>query len=299
MRQENKTLPKENADGGPRSIERRIRALYEELPGSERALADRVLEFPGDVLLCSATELADLAGASKAAVSRFVQRLGYRAFRDMQREIRAAQSTGDPIFLTTGLIGKRKADDPLSVHLERDLHCLRETLSRLDEAHVQMVVERIAGARRVVCAGFRNSYFFAAYARRQLLLFHPRADLIPAEGQTIIEYAGDLGPEDLLLVFGFRRRPLLLRKFMELMHRRAIPIVYITDRQSVTNTKFATWVLPCEVLGTSLFDSYVGVISLINFICTQASVRAGNSGRKRLRQIEDLSEQLGELDIGN
>lgn len=286
-------------DSAPRSIERRIRAHYEEMPSSERALADRVLEFPGDVLLCSATELAELAGASKAAVSRFVRRLGYDGFRDMQREIRAAQSTGDPIFLTTGLIGTRKAEDPLHVHLERDMNCLRETLARLDEGLVNEVVGRIVGARRVVCLGFRNSYFFAAYARRQLLLVHPRAELAPADGQTLIEYTGDLGKEDLLLIFGFRRRPILLRKLMELMHGRGIPIAYLTDRQAVTNTKFARWTLPCEVHGTSLFDSYVGAISLINFICTQVSVQAGTAGRRRLRQIEDLGELLGELDGGN
>lgn len=286
-------------DSPPRSFERRIRALYEEMPGSERALADRVLEYPGDVLVCSATELAELAGASKAAVSRFVQRLGYGGYRDMQREIRAAQSTGDPIFLTTGLAGKRKTEDPLQDHLERDLHCLRETISRLDEATVNEVVTRIAAARRVVCVGFRNSYFFAAYARRQILLVHPATDLVPADGQTLIEDTGNLGPEDLLMIFGFRRRPLLLRKFMELMHGRKIPIVYTTDRQAVTNTKFADWVLPCEVRGTSLFDSYVGVMSLINYICTQVSVQMGATGRKRLHQIEDLGELLGELDTGN
>lgn len=269
------------------------------MPGSERALADRVLEYPGDVLVCSATELAELSGASKAAVSRFVRRLGYETFREMQREIRAAQSTGDPIFLTTSLVGKRKADTPLQVHLERDLHCLRETLSRLDEAVLQELVSRITSSRRVVCVGFRNSYFFAAYARRQLLLVHPRAELIPAEGQTVIEYAGDLGPEDILLIFGLRRRPLILRKFMELMNRRGIPIAYVTDRQAVTNTKYANWLVPCEVLGTSLFDSYVGVTSVINYICTQVSVHAGPSGRKRLRQIEEWSEELGELDLGN
>jgi len=283
----------------PRTIERRIRALYEEMPGSERALADRVLEFPRDVLLCSATELAELAGASKAAVSRFVRRLGYDGFRDMQREIRAAQSTGDPIFLAAGLVEKRKAEDPLHVHLERDLHCLRDTLSQMDESLVNEVVARIVGARRVVCVGFRNSYFFAAYARRQIMLVHPRAELAPADGQTLIEFTGDLGPEDVLLVFGFRRRPLLLRKFMELMHRRDIPIAYMTDRQAVTNTKFARWVLPCEVNGTSLFDSYVGVISLINFICTRVAAGSGNAGRKRLRQIEELGEFLDELDGGN
>ncbi|SMC75814.1 MurR/RpiR family transcriptional regulator [Rhizobium sp. RU36D] len=292
-------MTSEQADSAPRSIERRIKSHYEEMPGSERALADRVLEYPGDVLLCSATELADLAGASKAAVSRFVRRLGYEGFKDMQREIREAQSTGDPIFLTAGLAPKQKQRDPLHQHLERDVHTLRETFARLDPEIVKDVVTRITAARRVVCIGFRNSYFFAAYARRQILLVHPSTDLVPSDGQTLIEDTGDLGPQDLLLVFGFRRRPLLLRKFMELMHGRGIPIAYFTDRQAVTNTKFAQWVLPCEVRGTSLFDSYVGVVSLINYICTQVSIASGNSGRQRLRQLEELGELLGELDAGN
>jgi DNA-binding MurR/RpiR family transcriptional regulator len=289
----------EQADSAPRSIERRIKSLYEEMPGSERALADRVLDYPGDVLLCSATELAELAGASKAAVSRFVRRLGYDGFKDMQREIREAQSTGDPIFLTAGPGPKQEHEDPLHLHLERDIHCLRETFARLDPNLIKEIVARITSARRVVCIGFRNSYYFAAYARRQILLVHPSTDLVPADGQTLIEDTGDLGSEDLLLVFGFRRRPLLLRKFMELMHGRRVPIAYFTDRQAVTNTKFADWVLPCEVRGTSLFDSYVGVISLVNYICTQVSTASGNAGRQRLRQLEELGELLGELDAGN
>lgn len=292
-------MTKDYADSAPRSLERRIRAIYEEMPGSERALADRVLEYPGDVLMCSATELAELAGASKAAVSRFVQRLGYSGFRDMQREIRAAQSTGDPIFLTTGLVGRRKVEDPLQTHFERDMHCLRETFARLDPAVIHEIISQITGAKRVICLGFRNSYYFAAYIRRQLLLLHPRVDLVPTEGQTLIEYTGDIDKDDLLLVFGFRRRPLILRKFMELMHQRDIPIAYFTDRQAVTNTKFAKWVVSCEVHGTSLFDSYVGVVSVINYICTQVSVRADKGGRARLRQIEELGEILGELDGGN
>src|SRR5690606_30877121 len=101
----------------PRAIERLIRSKYDEMPGSQRALADRVLEYPNEVLLYSATELADRVGASKAAVSRFVKRLGYADFREMQREIRHAQMTGDPIFLSAR---PEQGQSSLSRHLEHD-----------------------------------------------------------------------------------------------------------------------------------------------------------------------------------
>lgn len=290
---------KQTADAQPRAIERRIKAVYESMPGSERALADRVLDYPGDVIVCSATELAQLAGASKAAVTRFVKRLGYSDFRDMQREIRAAQTTGDPLFLTAGQARERSAEDPLQVHLEQDLLCLRETLEGIDEGLMLEVADHIVTARRVVCLGFRNSHFFAGYARRQIINFRANVDILPVAGQMLMEDMADLGPDDLLFAVGLRRRSAQLGRTLELMKAQGVPIAYITDRRAVTTAKHATWLMPCQVRGTSLFDSYVGVISLINFICTHATERAGAPGRKRLRQVEDMLEQLGELDPGN
>lgn len=283
----------------PRAIERRIKAVYETMPRSEQVVADRVLEYPGDVILCSATELAALAGSSKAAVTRFVKRLGYSDFRDMQREIRAAQTTGDPIFLTAGRLSERKVEDSLRVHLEQDLRCLRETLEDIDEATAQEVADRIVSARRVVCLGFRNSYFFAAYARRQIILVRPHVTILPGAGQMLMEDMADLGPDDMLLAIGLRRRAQKLGAALKLMQERGVPIAYIADRRAVTTAKYATWLMPCQVRGTSLFDSYVGVISLINFICTRATERAGAQGRKRLRQVEEMLELLGELDPSN
>lgn len=283
----------------PRAIERRIKEVYESMPGSERALADRVLEYPSDVILCSATELATLAGASKAAVSRFVKRLGYADFRDMQREIRHAQSTGDPIFLTAGRLHPTGAEGSLAAHLEQDISCLRQTIEGIDEQMANEVARRIVAARRVVCLGYRNSYFFASYARRQINYIRPNTALVPDAGQMLMEEISELGPQDLLIAIGLRRRPPILGQTMELMQKQAVPIAYITDRRAVSTTKYATWTMPCQVRGTSLFDSCVGVVSLLNFICTRATEFAGLEGRNRMRRVEEMLDLLGELDPGN
>lgn len=286
-------------DSRPRAFERRIKAAYQNMPGSERALADRVLEYPGDVIMCSATELAELSGASKAAVTRFVKRLGYADFRDMQREIRQAQTTGDPIFLTSGGMKKGSSQGSLAAHIEQDVECLRQTLGNIDEKAALAVAERVVQARRVVCLGFRNSQFFAAFARRQIIQLRPNVELLPFAGQMLMEDMSDLGPDDLLFAVGLRRRTPVLGRTMELMQKQNVPIAYITDRRAVTTTRYATWTLACHVRGTSLFDSYVAVVSLINFICTRSSDLAGRLARERLGKIEEMLEMLGELDSGN
>jgi DNA-binding MurR/RpiR family transcriptional regulator len=286
---------KSSDPANPRAIERLIRSKYESMPGSERALADRVLEHPHEVLLYSATELADRAGASKAAVSRFVRRLGYGDFREMQREIRHAQMTGDPIFLSA--VPERNQSS-LSRHLECDMASLRDTIEQIDATMVEEVSQKILSARRVVCLGYRNSYVFANYLRRQLILIRPDVSLIPGAGQMLMEDFGDLGPDDLLITVGLRRRSAQLARAMELFRDRGVPIAYFTDRRAVRTRAFATWVFACQVRGTSLFDSYVGVVSLLNFLATRTYHSSGQVGRKRLSGIEDMLEALGELDPG-
>src|SRR5699024_7150989 len=98
---------------------------------------------------------------------------------------------------------------------------------------------------------------------------------------------------------GLRRRTPSVGRVMRILHDQAVPTAYITDRVAVTTPKFATWVFPCQTRGTSLFDSYVGVISLLNYLCTEAVAQAGEAGRARLGRIEDLMEAMQEIDPNN
>jgi DNA-binding MurR/RpiR family transcriptional regulator len=114
-----------------------------------------------------------------------------------------------------------------------------------------------------------------------------------------MEDLASMAPEDLVIAVGLRRRPPQLGKAMEVIHGQGVPIAYITDRVAVTTPQYATWRFRCQVRGTSLFDSYVGVIGLLNYLCTEAVAAAGESGRERLGRIEDLMELMGELDATN
>ena len=112
-----------------RSLQSRIRACYETLPSSERSVADLLLEFPGDIALCSATELASRAEASNAAVSRLIQRLGYASYREAQREVRNGQEAGHPLYLNNSLVRPADHGDSLDEHLAQDLKNLTGSLA--------------------------------------------------------------------------------------------------------------------------------------------------------------------------
>ena len=86
------------------TLDLRIRSAYDDLPSRERDLADLLLEFPGDVAIYSATDLAKRASVSNAAVTRLIKRLGYGDYREAQSGVRAQQSTGQPLYLNNSLV---------------------------------------------------------------------------------------------------------------------------------------------------------------------------------------------------
>src|SRR4051794_41723166 len=93
------TLPGMEASTMPHSLSARIRSCYEDLSPTDRRLADLMLEYPGDIASYSASELARLTNVSNAAVSRFVQRLGFRNYEELRVLAREAKSWGSPLYL--------------------------------------------------------------------------------------------------------------------------------------------------------------------------------------------------------
>ena len=77
-----------------KTIDERVEALTKTLPDSERKLAELLTARQMLLATHSASELAAMTGSSKAAVSRFIQRIGYRSFADARRETREAQCWG-------------------------------------------------------------------------------------------------------------------------------------------------------------------------------------------------------------
>lgn len=276
------------------SLERRIKGSYEGLPNSERLVADLLLDFPSHLATHSATELARLSGASKAAVTRLVQRLGYQSFAQARTDARNAQQWGSPIYVsaTDPPEGMRSA---IEAHVAADLDVLRKTLEGLAQTTFDELVAALHDARRVLVIGHRNSALLATYARGQLGLLRAGVELAPMHGETLAEGLFGLGPQDVLLAVGFRRRVPAFLSALDVARANGVRIAMLTDPSGAAMAHRVDWVIPCHCRGASMFDSYVAAVSLINFLVSQLALKLGAQGRSRLRGIEQLHEDLGDL----
>ena len=272
------------------SLQTRIQQHYGELPKSERKLADLILNFPGEVAAYSATELAELAGASKAAVTRFTRRLGYHSFEEARVAARDARTWGSPVYLLSKDGHDEAFAERIQGHVDQDIANLTSTFEGLDEATFEAVVEALATASRIWILGFRNSHFLAGYARWQFIQVRGHVHLLPVAGETMAEYMAELRPDDLLFVVGFRRRMPEIDRAMEIAARIGTPVVFVSD-PSARPKPSATWTIRCEVRGKDPFDGYVSAISVLHFLSVALVDRMGQAGSEHLSLIEGLHEE--------
>ncbi len=275
-------------------IDERIEGLTETLPDSERKLAE--LLSTRQVLLAthSATELAAMAGSSKAAVTRFIQRVGYRSFAEARREAREAQCWGSPSFqFAPDLSGV--SEEAFGNHLQRDLENMTRTFARLNPQTVDRVIDKMVHSRRIAVIGYRNSQAFAQYFARQLVLLKDHVSLLPQAGQTIGEDLAGFSSEDMVIILAFRRRVPIVDQIIRHARRINIPLLVLTDAATPSNELAGDWRIVCETRGSAKFDSYAAPMSILNLLVSTIALRPEILSSVRLRSAERLHRIFNEL----
>ncbi|MEH6575569.1 MAG: MurR/RpiR family transcriptional regulator [Amphritea sp.] len=277
------------------AIEDRIREVYEELPRSERLIADLIMDFPGDLATHSVTELVTRVGTSKAAATRLFRRLGYDDFSQIRKESRAARNEGAPIYLHTVDQQDSTLEDELKAHCDTEVSNLLRCFESLDSDVIKEVVNLITTASNVWIIGYGNSYMPAMYSGQQLIQLRQNVHVLPKTAQALEKDLVGLTDSDILIAIGFRRRPPILYQTMDYTKSVGAKILYITDQSEDKTRKIADWTIRCPVTSTSLFDSYSTAFSIMNYLCSAVAKEFGNDSIMRLRRAERLHELLYDL----
>ena len=275
-----------------RSFLTRVRQVLPELHPAERRLGDFLCDFPGEVASYSAQELAALAHVSKATVSRFIQRLGYENYEEARRHARADKQTGSRLFLATAT--DSGGEQSLSSHVAKGVANIEATFLAISETQVTAAATAILGARKVWVIGFHASHSFATYLQWQMTQVIENISAIPGGGQTLGEHLVSIDHDDVVILFGLRRRVSLMEPILAQLEKSGARLLYITD-EGVPFLNQAEWHFRCQTLAPGPLFNHVSVMALCHLLTTRCIEIAGTAGRNRLRGIEAINDALEEL----
>lgn len=270
----------------------RVRQALPDLHPAERRLGEFVCDFPGELASYSAQELAALAHVSKATVSRFIQRLGYENYEEARRHARAEKQTGSRLFLTTS--ADASSTQSIKAHVAQGIANIEATFLSISDNQIDSIADAALAARKVWVIGFRSSQPFAAYVQWQLTQVIENIVAIPGPGQTLGEHLVSFKPDDVVILFGLRRRIAVMETLLEQIAKSKARLVYITDEGAPLLTT-ATWHLHCQTLAPGPLFNHTSVLALCHLLITRCLEKADVAGRARLRSIEVLNDSLDEL----
>lgn len=273
-----------------RSFVSRVRAALADLHPAERRLGDLLSDFPGEMASYSASELAALAGVSNATVTRFIRRLGYESFEDARRHVREDRATGSRLYLA------QAGDTPHGVAglVDRDTDNLRQTFAGIEPDEIDKLAAALLAARKVWVLGFRAGHPFAVYLQWQLTQVIEQIVAIPGGGQTLGEHLASIVAQDVVVVFGLRRRVAQNGALIATILQSGARLAYVTD-EGVPRLDGAAWHFRCHTQSAGPLFSHVAVMGLCNVIANRTIDAAGAAGRARLNRIERANDSLGEL----
>ncbi|MBS1229893.1 MAG: transcriptional regulator, RpiR family [Proteobacteria bacterium] len=277
-------------------IEQLIRSRYDQFSPSDRKLSAVIVARQKDLVAYSATELAQLAGVSKPSAARFFKRLGYRNFNEFRAGVRARFSSESPLYKLDHATPESDRKPGFASHVEtdaRNLSAMRESVRPQDLKHALTLLK---GARRLWVVGYRNGYASAFYAH--VLFSQARADVTlineaAAKGADIL---ADVSAGDVLFAIDFRRRTRVLPKVVAVARDAGAAVVLLTYAPLSALASQAQVVLTCPTQGSTIFDSYVAAISLVNYLAGELVASARTTSRQRMERIEQIHLLLDDLD---
>ena len=275
------------------NIGQRIDGRYGELTPQEQRAADFILDHMSDLAVYNASELARLSGVSKATVSRLFRRLGFQDSAEVRDHARALRSLGAPLGGPGASAG---TPSRLAAHAEAEQDNLRRLLLTLEDGRLDAAARLVQTAQNVVIVGLRNSYPLALHLRQQLVQARDHVRLAPLPGQSLGEELAGLGPRDVVVLMGFRRRIAGFGEIVAAIRSRGIPLVLIADSSARKYSDQATHWLECPVDSVSAFDSYATAMSLMNLLATGAMGAQVRESRTRIAAITSVYEDLDELE---
>lgn len=276
------------------SVAERVRAHMDKLPGAERRVARALLAHYPTAGLDTAARLAEQAGTSTPTVVRFVARLGFDSYRDLQQTLRVEVDarTASPLTLPLSAdVGTPAGLRARSV--QSHVRSLQDTVAALPDAELAAAIGLLADPRRrIACLGGRFTHVMAEYLDLHLRLMRPGTRLLDLRTELMAAYLADAGRRDVCVIFDVRRYQREAVEFAHAVKARGAAVVLCTDPWLSPASEVADVVLPARVEGPSPFDSLVPMTALVETLVAGVLAALGRDAQRRMSLAEKFASDV-------
>ncbi len=272
-------------------IKQAIAQHMDTMPPSERKVARALLANYPSAGLESANALAKAAGTSAPTVLRLVSRLGLASYAEFQTTLRdeVMLEMNSPLHRAEQRRLHSGPDADLGQFVARRRELVERTASTVSSREFERAAELLAEEpRSVLFAGGYYSRLIAEIMARQLDQIIPNVEFLADPlGYDIGKFYA-ARKNSVVVLFDFRRYQLAGQQMADLARNAHATLIVITDEGVSPSADHADVVLTVPVDG-SPFDSFAGVLVLVESLVEAVFQRTGERGIRRMKMWEERS----------
>jgi DNA-binding MurR/RpiR family transcriptional regulator len=231
-----------------------------------------------------------------ASVVRLATKLGFDGYSELQQAVQAElmqQLRPAVERIQSADLGSR------SDHVTAELANVQSTLTAVDDTSLALLVDRLADLDRSVAVV--SSDASAGVARQFVSQLHQLRHGVSLSGGSDVEVRRELAVLDqdtTLIVIDLRRYERWVLDAHEIAVGRGIWSAGITDSMLSPVASAADVTFVVGAASTGPFDSYVGVLALLNLVAMDVAAQLKDSATQRLAAIEASWTTGGSLTTG-
>jgi len=263
-----------------------IRARRDRLSPAELKTAEAILDDVEFAAAAGIEQLADKAGVSAAAMSRFAKSLGCDDIRDLRRRLAQASTVGARFLQQT----PERGDSAFFNSIVGDIEgALRRQLAGFDEDSFNRAAALLEGARMIYAFGMGgcSTIFSAELQYRLVRLGLPIA---ASHDPVMMRLTGaTLGPEHTVVAFSVTGLTPELLDVARLVKHYGANLVAIT-REGSPLAALADVLLPVYTAETDFIykptAARYGMLLAVDILATELALRAPDQSQELLRRVK-------------
>lgn len=271
------------------NLTEKIQDLVPSLPPKQRKLAGYILKNQKQCAFMTSTALGKAAGVSESTVIRFASYMGYKGYPEFQNELRESLknelSALDKFTIETDV-------DPSSAYqeiFESEVEIINRTLKELSTETFNKAIDSLYNKESILTVGFKGSYCLSSYAGYNLSKIHPKVQIIDEWNERWFNYLNDLDGNTGAIIFGFPRYPKNVVTIAEILKKKGVTLVVITDSVVSPVAELADYLFVTPVKKSHFVDHLSAVMCLINALVFALSHKDKEKAEKYLKRFEEFS----------
>jgi len=275
-------------------LTRCIQAQYPDLSPQFQVGARYLIDHPTQASTLSARKLAVLAGVQPATLVRLAQHLGYAGWDALKAVfMQALHPPGAYAARAQSLLHHPQSDQAAwQATIQQQILDL-QALEPANQAAMARAVALLAGAERIVIAGFRSCYPAAFSLRYLCSLFRPDVHLLHSTGGTMSQDTHHLRPGDVAVLIGYAPYSREIIELAEAIQPQGCRMLVLCDSQLAPMALHADCVLTFSTQGHSFFPTTVAIQALVEMLARQLLVHHGEPALAELSRTEARLQATG------